>query len=192
MTEAVSQSLFEGLRRGDAAAVERIVAAYGPFLRMVVRRHLAGRLRRKFDSADVVQSVWLRLLRACGAGAWSVKDDAALRALLATVARRRLVSRFRHHRAALERERPALTESETPPVSPQPRPSEVVQADELWERLLRHCPPAHREVLRLRRLGLTLDEIAVRTGLHEGSVRRVLRQLARRLALGCEDDKVTG
>jgi RNA polymerase sigma-70 factor (ECF subfamily) len=186
MAEVVSELLFEGLNRGDAAAVERVVAAYGPFLRMVVRRHLAGRLRAKLDSADVVQSVWLQLLRACGAGAWSVKDDAALRALLATVARRRLVSRFRHHRAALERERSGPADSEVLPPSPQPRPSEIAQADELWERLLSLCPPPHRELLRLRRQGLTLDEIAARTGLHEGSVRRVLRQLSRQLALGEE------
>jgi RNA polymerase sigma-70 factor (ECF subfamily) len=192
MTEAVSELLFEGLSRGDATAVERVVAAYGPYLRMIVRRHLAGRLRSKLDSADVVQSVWLQLLRACDAGAWQVKDDAALRALLATVARRRLVSRFRHHRAALEHESPGPPDGDVPLASPQPRPSEIAQANELWERLLSLCPPAHREVLRLRRQGLPLDEIAARTGLHEGSVRRVLRQLARQLALGADDDKVTG
>jgi len=183
MDEDAPDRFFESLGRGDAAAVERVVAAYGPYLRVLVRRHLAGGLRRKFDSADVVQSVWVHLLHALGTGAWQVKDDAALRALLATVARRRLVSRFRRHRAALERERPAEATGEGLPASPGPRPSEVVQAEELWESLLGLCPPAHRELLRLRRQGLSLEAIAARTGMHEGSVRRVLRQLARRLAL---------
>jgi RNA polymerase sigma-70 factor (ECF subfamily) len=65
----------------------------------------------------------------------------------------------------------------------QPRPSEVAQAGELWERMLALCPPEHHELLRLRRQGLRLREIAERTGMHEGSIRRVLRQLARQLAL---------
>jgi RNA polymerase sigma-70 factor (ECF subfamily) len=41
-------------------------------------------------------------------------------------------------------------------------------------------------VLVLRREGLPLAEIAARTGLHEGSVRRILRRLARELALRAE------
>ncbi len=68
------------------------------------------------------------------------------------------------------------------PPSDQPRPSEVAQADELWEMMMSLCPPAHRELLHLKRQGLPLKEIAARTGLHEGSIRRILYDLARRLA----------
>ncbi|QJW98762.1 helix-turn-helix domain-containing protein [Frigoriglobus tundricola] len=39
-------------------------------------------------------------------------------------------------------------------------------------------------MLRLRRDGLPLAEVAARTGLHEGSVRRVLRRLFREVAGG--------
>jgi RNA polymerase sigma-70 factor (ECF subfamily) len=49
--------------------------------------------------------------------------------------------------------------------------------------MLQLCPPEHRAVLCLRRDGLPLAEIAARTGLHEGSVRRILRRLVRELAL---------
>jgi DNA-binding IclR family transcriptional regulator len=35
----------------------------------------------------------------------------------------------------------------------------------------------------LKRQGLLLTEIAARTGLHEGSIRRILYDLARRLAI---------
>jgi DNA-directed RNA polymerase specialized sigma24 family protein len=68
------------------------------------------------------------------------------------------------------------------PACRQPRPSEVAQAEELWRKLLALCPPAHHDVLRLKRQGLLLEEIASRTGMHEGSVRRILRRLAQRLA----------
>ena len=50
-------------------------------------------------------------------------------------------------------------------------------------RMLEQCSPAHREILLLRRQGLLLSEIAERTGLHEGSIRRILYDLARRLAI---------
>jgi RNA polymerase sigma-70 factor (ECF subfamily) len=48
--------------------------------------------------------------------------------------------------------------------------------------MLEICPPQHRELLALRREGLPLGAIAERTGLHESSVRRVLYELAARLA----------
>ena len=46
----------------------------------------------------------------------------------------------------------------------------------------RLCPPAHRELLALKRQGATVAEIAVQTHLNEGSVRRILHDLAHRLA----------
>ncbi len=62
-------------------------------------------------------------------------------------------------------------------------PDDAASAGDLWERMLALTPPEHRPILRLRREGLQLAEIAERTGLHEGSVRRILRRLARELAL---------
>ena len=48
--------------------------------------------------------------------------------------------------------------------------------------MLALCPPAHRNLLLLRREGVPLAEIAARTGLHPGSIRRILRDLARKIA----------
>ena len=64
----------------------------------------------------------------------------------------------------------------------EPQPADVVQADELWQEMVELCPPEHREVLRLKREGALTAEVAARAGLHEGSVRRILCDLARRLA----------
>ena len=80
--------------------------------------------------------------------------------------------------------RPSATRSRRP----RPRPSEVAQADELWDRILATCPPAHRELLRLKREGLAVAEIAERTGLHPSSVRRILYDLARRLGIARASD----
>ena len=48
------------------------------------------------------------------------------------------------------------------------------QADELWTQMLELCPPQHRPLLELKKQGLSLDEIAARTGLHPSSVRRAI------------------
>jgi RNA polymerase sigma-70 factor (ECF subfamily) len=175
--------LLEKLSAGDGPAAEQVFWAYEPYLRLVVRRHLPGRLRAKFDSLDVVQSVWVHVLPGFREARWRFATTAQLRAFLIRVARRRLSNRARHYRAALEHEQPLHgNNSEVPLSCGEPRPSEVVQADELWQQMLALCPPAYHELLRLRRQGLLLEEIAARTGLHEGSVRRILRQLARDLA----------
>jgi RNA polymerase sigma-70 factor (ECF subfamily) len=178
--------LLDRLGRGDLAAVEQVVADYEPYLRALVRHSLPTPLRAKFDSLDVVQSVWVQVLRALREGAWEISDRDRLRGLLVTVARRRLVSRYRRHGTALEREQRDGPDLDGLAAPRQPRPSEVAQAGELWAKMLALCPPEHHELLRLRRQGLLLGEIAARTGMHEGSVRRILRQLARQLALAQE------
>ena len=49
--------------------------------------------------------------------------------------------------------------------------------------MLEECSPAHREILVLKCQGLPNAEIARRIGMHEGSIRRILYELARRLAI---------
>jgi RNA polymerase sigma-70 factor (ECF subfamily) len=177
------EALLEKLNRGDLQAADQVLAAYEPYLRMVVRRHLPDRLRGKLDSLDVVQSVWVHVLHGLRQARWHFPDAPRLRAFLVRVARRRLLSRARHYHTALECEQPGATDLDVLPAAAQPRPSEVAQANELWQKMLDLCPPEHHALLRLRRTGLPLGEVASRTGLHEGSVRRILRRLASQLAL---------
>jgi RNA polymerase sigma-70 factor (ECF subfamily) len=175
--------LIDRLNEGDLAAAQRAFLAYEPYLRMVVRRRLSGPLRSKLDSMDIVQSVWADLLCGLRDPGWRFTDRTQLRAFLVKVARNRLIDRHRQHHRAIERERAlAETASQDLPLAQDPRPSEIAQGNELWQRMLEQCSPAHREILILKRQGLLLTEIAARTGLHEGSVRRIFYDLAQRLA----------
>lgn len=184
MSDEPLQALLERLCHGDDQAAEQVFRTYEPYLRKVVRRQLPARLRAKFDSLDIVQSVWADVLDGFRRAGWRFEDADHLRAFLVKATRHRFIDRYRQHQRALERERPlAESENDAGPASPGPRPSEVARADDLWDKLLALCPPEHRDVLHLKRQGLAAPEIAARTGLHEDSVRRLLRQLARRLAL---------
>jgi len=174
---------LEKLCRGDAGAAEQAFLAYEPYLRLVVRRQLSPRLRAKFDSLDVVQSVWVNLLEGLRAGKWHFADAAHLRIFLVKAVHHRFLNYLRRHKTALAREQPlgASFSWEATPTH-EPQPGDKVQAKELWEQLRALCPPAHHQLLQLKQQGLSLAEIAACTGLHESSVRRILYELARRLA----------
>lgn len=175
-------ALLEKLTSGDDGAAEHVFRSYEPYLRMVVRRQLSPDLRAKFDSLDVVQSVWIHVLKGFREAGWRFADTTHLRAFLVRLTRHRFIDRLRRHRSELERQRP-LTDGDVEEhlLADDPQPDDILQADELWEQLLELCPPAHREVLRLKREGALTAEVAARTGLHEGSVRRILSTLSRRL-----------
>jgi RNA polymerase sigma-70 factor (ECF subfamily) len=175
--------LLEKLSSGDDAAAEQVFVRYEPYLRKVVRRLLPAELRSKFDSIDVVQSVYGDVLAAFREGGMRFTTAAQLRAFLIKATRNRFIDRVRQYRTAARLEQPFVeTEPEHVPSSSQPRPSEIAVAEELWGRLLALCPPEHHQLLRLRRQGATASEIAAQVGMHAGSVRRVLRDLAVRLA----------
>ncbi len=187
MSDPCLNELSEGLDGTAAATAEEIFRAYEPYLRMVVRRQMTPRLRTRFDSRDVVQSVWSEtLLRARdGQRQFRLPDPPRLRAFLVRLVLNRFIDFYRRHRTSLDRERSLSTvEERNIPATRSDRPSEVLQAGELWAHLLSICPPAHHDLLRMKTLGAPLAEIADRTGLHESSVRRILYDLAGRYEAG--------
>lgn len=183
MNAAPLEHLLKLLSNGDTRAIEEVFVNVAPGLRTLVRRQISGALRTKFDSEDVVLSVWTDLLDGFRDGRWNFETAAQLRAFLVTATRRRLIDRVRQHRRAIELEQPFGPEEDARQLaSGGAGPSELARGNELWRQLLALCPPAHRELLALKRQGLSLAEIAERTGLHASSVRRILYDLAKRLA----------
>jgi RNA polymerase sigma factor (sigma-70 family) len=185
MHEHPLDNLLAQLCSGDMAAAARVFVEYEPYLRKAVRRHLPPPLRAKFDSADIVQSMWADVLRGFREAGWRFHDADHLRGFLFVAARNRLIDRIRQQEKAVAREQP-LDRGAEPLCVPcrQPGPSEVAQAGDLWERMTAQCPAEHRPILALKRQGYSLTEIAARTGLHPDSIRRILRVLARQLAFG--------
>ena len=56
------QAILVRLNSGDEGAIERMFVAFEPYMRMAIHRRISGSLRAKFDSADIVQSVWADLV----------------------------------------------------------------------------------------------------------------------------------
>jgi RNA polymerase sigma-70 factor (ECF subfamily) len=123
-------TLLVKLANGDDSAAERVFREYEPILRAMVRRRLTPWLRTKFDSMDVVQSVWADLLEGYHAEGWRFTNRDHMRAFLARVTFNHFFSHCRENSPALERERPLPgDDSPAPPVSGLPRPSQVAEAD---------------------------------------------------------------
>ncbi len=184
MTDDSLNLWIERWNRGDAEAVERLLHAYEPYLRIAVRRRLGRRLRSKVDSMDIVQSVYLNVLRGFQGGGWRFAGRPQLLAFLQRIAWRRLANRYQENRPAMDREQSVGDAGPTNlPDTGSPRASEVAEGREFWDQILEACPEPHRDVVRLRAKGFRMAEIAARTGLHEGSVRRILYDLARRMSI---------
>ena len=127
MTADPLDGLLEKLCTGDADAARQAFVAYEPYLRMVVRRQLPNRLRAKFDSTDIVQSIWTDVLEGFRGAGWRFADANHLRAFLVKVTRNRFIDRTRQHRRAVRCEQ-AFPDKEPDrlPSSSEPRPSEIV------------------------------------------------------------------
>src|SRR3954452_24909377 len=106
MSDDPLEALLARLDGGDVQAAEQVFRTYEPYLRKVVRRQLPTRLRAKFDSVDVVQSVWADLVRGFREAGWRFPDVPHLRAFLVKITRNRFIDRVRQHHTALEREHP--------------------------------------------------------------------------------------
>ena len=144
------------------------------FLRRAARRWLTRDIRQRADSQDVAQAVWMGLLRG-GVSADQFQGAEQVRAFLVKAVRNQVVDQARRHQVASAAEAHDRSGGPAERVADgRPRPSQEAAAVDLWERMNALCPPEHRPILELRREGLTLDEVAARVGLHEGSIRRVL------------------
>jgi RNA polymerase sigma-70 factor (ECF subfamily) len=180
MTADAADRLIAKLNAGDADAAGELFQQLEPYLRMVIRRQMSGKIRPKFDSADIVQSVWADVVDGLHHAKWKFENVDQLRAFLLRMTRNRFVDRLRQNRRALDHEW-AMPNRDIDVMASHAsaRVSENFYADELWHQMLDACPPAHYQVLYLKRQGASLDEIAARTGLHKGSVRRILYQIGR-------------
>jgi RNA polymerase sigma factor (sigma-70 family) len=170
------------LNSGDQRAVEDMFIAFEPYMRMAIHRRIAGSLRAKLDSADIVQSVWADLVDGLRESRWSFENVEQFRAFLLKMARNRLIDRLRDHRHSLDHETKLPTERvEALAANRIPRVSESFYAEELWQQLVEACPAAHYELLAMKHQGASIAEIADRTQLHAGSVRRILYDIAKRV-----------
>jgi RNA polymerase sigma factor (sigma-70 family) len=182
--------LVRRARSGEPEAIHDFLERFEREVRVMVRAQLPRKLRPRFDSGDFVQAVWQSFFTDPTSAAREFENIAHLRGFLDAVVRnkvqeqhRRLTRTAKHNLAREERlyinrgSREVLREV----ASPDPSPSETMQARDRLEQLVAGFGPLEIEVLTLRRQGLTQVEIAERTGINERSVRRIIELFRSRL-----------
>lgn len=185
------EAMMRRVRSGCPDAAREVFDRYNSHVRRVVRRHLARRLRRQYDSLDFLQAVWASFFTT-PADRYTFEQPDDLVNFLARIAANKVIEEFRRQVLTLKNDigrnvpivqvpaseiaaGPAAVAAE--PAGREPSPSQLAIAEERWEHLLRDQPPGYRRVLELLREGHTFREIAERTGCHPKVIQRLLRKL---------------
>ncbi len=105
------EKLLIRLNAGDELAVRQMFVAFEPYMRMVIRRRISGSLHAKFDSADVVQSVWADFVEGVQKSKWTFANLDQFRAFLLKMTRNRFIDRLRKYRKSLRCEVNLLDEN---------------------------------------------------------------------------------
>ena len=149
----------------------------------MVRSRLPKKLRSRFDSTDFVQSVWQSFFADPGRDSRDFETVEHFRGFLFGMVRNKVQEQHRRltrtGKYDLAREEPLYVrrgdrEVLREVVSPEPTPSQAIQASDRMAQLTAGRSPREVEVLTLRRQGLTIVEIAARTGINERTVRRMI------------------
>lgn len=171
--------LIQLARQGDEDAVQQLLDVYGEHIFRVVRRNLQRRLRRQFDSADIVQDVWASFFAGSKRHRTFNSPEELVRALV-SMARNKIVDTTRKR---LGRRRTSAHEVPLEEVSSKDlplakgSPSQHLKDQEAWIAFLRAQPPVHRAVFTLFRSGKGPAEISEELGLTYGIVARILRKI---------------
>jgi RNA polymerase sigma-70 factor (ECF subfamily) len=171
----------------EAEVVER----YAQRLLGFARRQLPGRLRRRFDPEDVVQSVYRSFFRRLQDGQFAFDDSHDVWRLLATMTyckTRNLVKFHQRGRRDVRREEAVDVETDVAVSAREPGrlpgDDDVAALLECLEQLLERLPANHREIVLKRLEGDSIELIATKV---RRSRRTVLRVLAHVQEMGARE-----
>lgn len=182
--------LIARAKAGDETAIREFLTRFEPEVRMMVRGRLPRMLRTQFDSMDFVQAVWQSFFADLRSSSRHFENVHHLRGFLAGVARNKVyeehrrLTRTKKHALAREQSlyvRRGSREVELALISPEPTPSQAVQASDRLAQLVARCSPLEAQIITLRHQEMTFDEIARRTGVSERSVRRIIDEARERM-----------
>ncbi len=184
--------LMARVRRGDACAAEELFRQFEAQVRVEVQLRLRDpRLRRLVGDSDVCQSVWLSFFVRVRLGEYDIADPKELLRLLAGIARNKVVTQTRRHKAARRdfRRSEGLGGAVRSPAK-DASPSSAVAGEELVRKVRARLSEEERSIADLRVAGRKWTEIAQELGGTADARRMQLQRAAGRVGrqLGLEDD----
>jgi RNA polymerase sigma-70 factor (ECF subfamily) len=189
--------LVESATRGDAGAIEDLLARYLPELRGYLQRNAGALVIAKESSSDLAQSVCREVLERLATERLSYRGEGEFKQWLFNAALFKIRARQRFYLAARRdagRElagAPPSSSADDVRASPAPGPHSTAELDEEVAQLraaLNELPDNYREVLVLVHVdGLSHKQVADKLGISEANSRVLLsRALARLATLGVQ------
>jgi RNA polymerase sigma factor (sigma-70 family) len=175
--------LMARARAGDEAAIRAFFSRFDREVQMMVRARLPRKLRNQYDSTDFAQAVWKSFFSDLPADTPEFESERHLRHYLAGAVRNKVNEQHRRltrtRKYDIWREerlyiRRAGHDVPREVVSRDPSPSQAAQASDRFEQLIAGRSEREAGVIRLRRQGLTFEEIASVTGVNERTARRII------------------
>lgn len=168
MTDAqVFRDAIRRIRAGDQQAAAEFVGRYGPIIRREVRLRLEdSRLRRTFDSTDVVQSVLASFFLRTANGEFDLDSPEQLAGLLMQMTRNKLASAARtHYRRRRDVRRVTGDEQALKTaVADGPTPCDELAEAELLRIVRERLTNEERQIADLRADGRSWHEVAAALG----------------------------
>jgi RNA polymerase sigma-70 factor (ECF subfamily) len=186
--ELTFSNLIQRVREGDELAATKLVQRYEAEIRREVRARLRfrdPRLRRSFDSMDIVQSVLQSFFVRVALGQYDLDEPSQLCALLMSMARNKLAEhvRFEHRERRDVRRVEEGIITELPQAADDPSPSRVIAGKDLLHEFRHRLTAEERELADLRAEGRTWAELAVKLGGTPEARRKQLSRAVDRVAL---------
>jgi RNA polymerase sigma factor (sigma-70 family) len=178
------RQLLDRVRQGDPTAFAALVEQYGPAIRREVRfRVLDGKVKRKIEESDILQSVMLRLWLGIWAGELEFDTPEGLHGLLQAMTRNRIVDVVRHWTAECRDVRVQEPAKLNLLEAGDDLPSQILEVSETLEMLRQALPERERHILEARQAGRDWDSIAQELGgdVPADSVRRQHQRVVKRI-----------
>jgi RNA polymerase sigma-70 factor (ECF subfamily) len=185
MTNSTLELVARWRDQGDHDAAAQLFQLYAARLIGLARRKLSGKLARRIDPEDVLQSVCRSFFVRVRDGRLQVTPAGDLWELLAAITMNKVLRQVEHYAAgkrSLDREQePQGGESSVlesvEQVAREPGPHMVAALHDELAYLLQKFMPLHRQMVELHLEGYATKEIAAKVGRSERMVRNVLEQL---------------
>src|SRR5262249_48320599 len=188
--QAMSESVdfhrwLQRLRAGDEQAAAVLLRRYGPDIRRLLRRRLAGSgLRHLIDPEGVCQAVIVVFFLPATSNRFVLETPDQLARLLAVMAGNKLRDEIRKQRAVLRRVGPCPEGAGqlTAVADPARDPSLVIADRDLLEALRRHLTPAEYSLVERRSSGRGWGELAQEFPTTPGGLRKRFARIQGRAA----------
>lgn len=184
-------SLLRRFKSGEKDAATAIYVRYAKRLNALASKQTGTDLTSRFDSEDIVQSVFRTFFRRVEAGCYEVPPGEELWRLLLVISLHKVRDQAVYHRAQKRDVSKTLSIEDNDNPRSDLSPEDRIAYESLRlvvDELIHDLPESNRGIIELRIEGYDIGEIAEKTNRSKRTVERTLQQFRKRLRDSIEEE----